>query len=196
MAMIKLTILLIAMVYFPIVSAQTITKCQDEDGKWHYGDYAAEECARSRITEIHQSGEEINQINAPPTTEELEAKQRMEQKLAEEKRSEVKQQQSDERLLSTYDSVDSIVRARDALLASIDGIVEAEQDYKQKLEQKLAELATTDSAQTGGEAAAALRQQIQEFEDSIRNRLVAREQARVRYDNDLSRYQQLVNDQQ
>ena len=32
--------------------ASSIKKCQDATGKWHYGDTAADECARSKVTVI------------------------------------------------------------------------------------------------------------------------------------------------
>ena len=76
--------LVCALCALPVYS-QTIKKCQDEEGKWHYGDNAAEECERSRVTEIDESGALVKHVKAPPTQEELDAKRELDARLAEKK---------------------------------------------------------------------------------------------------------------
>ena len=44
-----------------------IKKCQDETGKWHYGDTAAEGCAKSKVIVITETGTKRKEIAAPPT---------------------------------------------------------------------------------------------------------------------------------
>jgi hypothetical protein len=44
-----------------------IKKCKDATGRWHYGDTAAEECAKSKITEMSDEGTTKQVIAAPPT---------------------------------------------------------------------------------------------------------------------------------
>ena len=46
-------------VLFFSVSAHAISKCQDADGKWHYGDNAASICGDARITIIDDRGRKI-----------------------------------------------------------------------------------------------------------------------------------------
>jgi len=48
-----------------------IKKCQDSAGKWHYGDSADEECARSKVIELDMRGIQRKEIAAPLTAAEL-----------------------------------------------------------------------------------------------------------------------------
>lgn len=171
--------------------AETFKKCQDADGNWHYGDQAAEACELSNITEIDASGVQVKQTAPPPTKEELEAKQRMEQKLVEQKRLADEQQALDQRLLVTYDSNESIIRTRDAMLAAIDSAIEADQSLKEQLDKELVSM-LTDGGEGLGEKADELKLRIEQFEKAIRERLAARELTRERYDSQLSRFQELT----
>lgn len=189
--MIRLVVLAVSMCLSLPVSAETFKKCQDADGNWHYGDQAARECEQSRITEIDGSGTQLQEIEAPLTKEELEAKQRMEEKLAEQKRIERENKALDLRLLATYDSHESIIRTRDALLNAIDSGIAADQSLRDQLDQELA-ATMAGGAKVTDKNVAELRVQIEEFDKSIRNRLATRELARERYDFELSRYQELT----
>lgn len=189
--MIRLVVLAVSMCLLLPVSAETFKKCQDVDGNWHYGDQAAQECEQSRITEIDGSGTQLNEIEAPLTKEELEAKQRMEEKLAEQRRVEREKKALDLRLLATYDSHESIIRTRDALLNAIDSGIAADQSLRDQLDQELA-ATMAGGAKVTDKQVAELRVQIEEFDKSIRNRLATRELARERYDFELSRYQELT----
>ncbi len=104
-------------------AAQTFMKCQDADGKWHYGDTAARECAKSRITEIDQEGNRVQEIEAPVSEEELAARKAAEEKARAEQEAADKLQGELERLRAIYDDEDAIIRARDERLAHIDRTV-------------------------------------------------------------------------
>lgn len=171
--------------------AETFKKCQDADGKWHYGDQAAEVCELSKITELDASGVTLNQISAPATEEELQAKQRMEHKLVEQQRLDDEQKALDQRLLATYDDHKSIIRTRDAMLAAIDSAIEADQSLKEQLDKELATV-ITNSGEDAGEKTDELKLRIEQFEKSIRDRLATRELTRERYDLQLSRFQELT----
>ncbi|HJW80631.1 MAG TPA: hypothetical protein VJ396_00170, partial [Acidiferrobacterales bacterium] len=51
-----------------------IKKCQDAAGKWHYGDSADEDCARSKVIELDTRGIQRKEIAAPLTEAELKAR--------------------------------------------------------------------------------------------------------------------------
>lgn len=188
----KLILLLFSFCCMAPVSAQTIKKCQDTDGKWHYGDHAAEECERARITELDESGTQLRQIKAPPTKEELDAKERMEDKMAEQQRMDREQNALDQRLLATYESVESISRTRDALLAAIDSVIATDQDLKKRIEKELVGLQGDDGEPEDTEVAAELRLRIDDFDRAIRDQLAKREQVKHRYNRDLARYRELT----
>lgn len=174
------------------VSAQTIKKCQDVNGKWHYGDHAAEECERARITELDESGTQLKHIKAPPTQEELDAKMRMDEKLAEQQRMDREQKALDQRLLATYENAASISRTRDALLSAIDSVIATDQDLKSRIEKELVGLEGEDGEPNDTKFAAELRAQIEDFDRAIRDQLAKREQVKQRYDKDLARFRELT----
>lgn len=182
--MYKLIFMLLFGVCFS-ASAQTIKKCQDAEGNWHYGDQAALECESSGITVMDATGTEVNKIDPPDTREAVEARQAIEEKLAEQERLDAEQQALDQRLLVTYEDENSIIRTRDALIAAIDSSIEADQVMKERLERDLSD-ASDDNA------AAELRSQVNEFEQSIRDRLASKEVVRERYNLELTRYQELT----
>jgi len=97
-----------------------IAKCQDADGKWHYGDSAATVCGDTRITIIDKSGRKIEEIDEPLTLEVINAQK------AEEKRKELEQKQrtkrelEKKRILAIYPSEESVIRARDDRLKGMD----------------------------------------------------------------------------
>lgn len=188
----KLILLLISLGCMASVSAQTIKKCQDVDGNWHYGDHAAEECERARITELDESGTQMRQIKAPPTKEELAAKLRMEDKMAEQQRMDREQKILDARLLATYENADSISRTRDALLAAIDSVIATDQDLKRRIEVELAKLESDSPESETSELADELRSRINDFDRAIRDQLAKRERVKQRYEKDLSRFRELT----
>ena len=189
--MMRLIILAVATFFALPVYAETFKKCQDAEGNWHYGDQAAQECEFSAITEIDGSGTHLNEIEAPLTEEELATRDRMNEKLAEQKRMEAEKKALDQRLLVTYDSDESIIRTRDALLNAIDSGIQADQSFREKLDKELADTVANGAKETDRKVVE-LRLQIEEYDKSIRDRLAARELAKARYDLELSRYQELT----
>ena len=190
----RLTPILLSLFLVLPVSAQdtTIKKCQDAEGKWHYGDHAAFECEQSaRVTEIDEEGQMVGEIEAPPTQEELDAKLRAEQQMSEQEEAEAVQARLDQRLLITYDNPDRILQTRDALLAALDSAIEADRILRDRLRDELKELKAS-----GDEADAArvesINRQIVAFDESISERLAKREIARNKYDMDYRRYKELT----
>jgi len=47
------------------VEAAKIKKCKDAEGKWHYGDQAADECERANIIELSTQGITTKVIRPP-----------------------------------------------------------------------------------------------------------------------------------
>jgi hypothetical protein len=183
----KLVYLVVSFLCISPVSAQTIKKCQDAEGNWHYGDHAAFECEQSsRVTEMDEGGGTIGEAEAPPTQEELDARQRAEEQESEQEIVEAKQRRLDQKLLVTYDNADSIVTARDALMAAMDSAIEANQDLKQRLVDEL------DRIEAGSELAETLRQEIAVFDDDTQDRLTKRELIRNKFNQEYERYKVLT----
>ncbi len=194
--LIALSIITVFAAPFADAQEQTIKKCKDASGKWHYGDIAAAECARSRVTEIDKRGLKVDVHEAPPTREELEAARAAEVTRQQEQARAQEQRSRENHLLTIYDSEQSIILARDARLVSIDKMLKSDENYKAKLQENLngleklvAKASPDDPVHKDIEA---LRNQIREYEEAIDSRLRKRELVIGRYNSDLNRYRDIV----
>lgn len=181
-------------------SKQRISKCQDANGKWHYGDSAAEACAKSKIEVLSGEGIKKNEIAAPPTEAELADRERRKDELDREKRSTEENAKRDKILLSTYGHEDDILLVRDRKLAQIEATVKASNDTVKSLRAALGRLETQkqDEEKKDAKAAAQTGKSIQEtqaqierHEGSIAQKRKEQEQMRKQYAEELERYREL-----
>lgn len=180
-------------------SGKSIKKCQDASGKWHYGDSAAAECAKSKITEISEKGTRKKEIAAPPTEEELKAREQRKDELEQEQKLTEAKKRRDELLLSTYGHEDDITYTRDRKLAQIDNSIKASEDTLKSLRAALTRLEGQAAEESrGGKAlpttAKSIEQtkkQIETHEAAIRTRRQEQEAVRKQAAADLERYREL-----
>lgn len=169
--------------------AQTISKCQDAEGNWHYGDFAAEACAEeATITEIDERGLKIKESDAPPTAEELEAQKAEEERQRREDERIAREAAEDRRLLQTYDSAQAIVNARDQRLGALDQELESHRLFRQDLVNE------RQKAQTAGDGGkvADLDQQIEQYDAAIRRLEEQQMEITEQYSRELERYRELT----
>ncbi|MFQ5994335.1 MAG: hypothetical protein ACE5K1_04525 [Acidiferrobacterales bacterium] len=102
-----------------------IKKCKDAQGKWHYGDRAAEECARSRVMELSDEGVTTKVIDAPLTKDEVRQRDEQQALAEEERRQAAEQARRDRQLLQTYGHEDDIIYIRDRKLTQINYTITA-----------------------------------------------------------------------
>ncbi len=194
--LIALSIVAVFVVPPGFAEGPTIKKCKDATGKWHYGDIAAAECARSRVTEIDKRGLKVDVHEAPATREELEAARAAEATRKEEDERAQEQRRRENHLLAIYESEQSIILARDQRLASLDKILKSDEKYKAKLQDNLSSLEKLVAQDSADEKLQqdieAVRNQIREYEQAIDARLRQRELVIGRYDSDLSNYRDIV----
>jgi hypothetical protein len=114
-------------ILFFSVSAHAISKCQDADGKWHYGDNAASICGDARITIIDDRGRKIDEIPPPMTVEEFNALEAEEKRKAAEERENAKRELEKRRILAIYPREESIIRARDERLKGMDNNIRVQE---------------------------------------------------------------------
>ena len=114
-------------VLFFSVSAHAISKCQDADGKWHYGDNAASICGDARITIIDDRGRKVDEIPPPMTVEEFNALEAEEKRKAAEERENAKRELEKRRILAIYPREESIIRARDERLKGMDNNIRVQE---------------------------------------------------------------------
>ena len=119
-------------------SGLAISKCQDENGKWHYGSSVSSKCKKSEITNLNNRGVVKDRVAAPKTAAQLDA-EKSSQKEAEKVR-EIEQIKADEknRVLSVYEKETDIERARQNNLRSINQQVVLRDAYIKSLKENRA----------------------------------------------------------
>ncbi|MEK7260901.1 MAG: hypothetical protein AAB068_02555, partial [Pseudomonadota bacterium] len=109
----------------PKGTGKLIKKCQDAAGKWHYGDNAAEECAKSKVIEISEKGTKKKETAAPLTEQELKERELRKDEIEHERKQTEEQKRRNELLLSTYGHEDDISYTRDRKLAQLENSIKA-----------------------------------------------------------------------
>lgn len=131
--------ILVLVVFFSAShNAWAIKKCQDADGKWHYGDTAIEECENSKITILTDRGFVKGEEERPKTEEELAAE---EVANAEERQLEEAQRAAEEeklRILSIYETAEDIDRQRDNQVRSVQSNIDVHESYLSNMEKRVA----------------------------------------------------------
>lgn len=172
-----------------------IRKCQDATGKWHYGDTAAEECARSKVTIMSEQGITRREIAPPPTDADLQ--QRAERQAQEDRAKE--QAKHDELLLSSYAHEADVLYVRDRKLSQIESSIKASEETLKSLRAALTRMeAQAADEQKGGKASEQTvkgleqtRAQIAKHEAVIAMKKKEQDIVRARAETDLMRYREL-----
>jgi hypothetical protein len=181
------------------VEAAKIKKCQDAQGKWHYGDQAAEECERSKIIELSGEGIKTKEIRAPATEEELAARELEKAEIEALKKREAEQAKIDRQLLATYGHEDDIIYIRDRKLVQIESTIAAATATLNPLRAALARMEKEAAASKEGSQAAKnlkaqvikTRQQIARHETAMAAKRQEQEAIRAQADADLKRYREI-----
>jgi hypothetical protein len=177
----------------------SIKKCQDATGKWHYGDTAAEECSRSKVTVITEKGTTKSVIAAPPTEAELKAREEQRETIEAEQARATERARKDKLLLSTYGVEDDIIYIRDRKIAQIETSVKASEETLKPLRAALARM-EAQAADEGKDAKTAettakniemTRNQITRHEGAIAVKRQEQEALRKQYTEELERYREL-----
>jgi len=177
----------------------SIKKCQDATGKWHYGDTAADECSRSKVTVITEKGTTKSVIAAPPTEAELKAREEQRETIEAEQARATERARKDTLLLSTYGVEDDIIYIRDRKIAQIETSVKASEETLKPLRAALARM-EAQAADEGKDAKTAettakniemTRNQIARHEGAIAVKRQEQEALRKQYTGELERYREL-----
>lgn len=179
--------------------SSTIKKCQDATGKWHYGDTAAEECARSKVTVITEKGTTKSVIAAPPTEAELKQREAQRETIEAEQARAAEQARKDTLLLSTYGVEDDIIYIRDRKISQVEASIKASEETLKPLRAALARMeaqAVEESkdpkaAETTARNIETTRNQIARHEGAIAAKRQEQEALRQQYTEELQRYREL-----
>jgi hypothetical protein len=176
-----------------------IKKCKDATGRWHYGDTAAEECAKSKVTEMSDEGTTKQVIAAPPTEGELKQREAQRETIEAEQARAAEQARKDSLLLSTYSVEDDIIYIRDRKIAQIEASIKASEETLKPLRAALtrmeAQAAEESKDPKAAEATAknieTTRNQIARHEGVIAAKRQEQEALRKQYAEELERYREL-----
>ena len=200
----KLTCLLILGLCLTAASAhanqgQTIKKCKDATGKWHYGDTAAAECTKSKVTVLSDEGTTKKVIAAPPTEQELKERESQRENIEAEQARAQEQKRKDALLLSTYGVEDDINYIRDRKIAQVEAQIKASEETLKPLRAALTRI-EAQAADEGKDAKAAeattknielTHSQIARHEGAIAVKRQEQEALRKQYAEELERYREL-----
>ena len=182
----------------------TIKKCKDATGQWHYGDSAAEECAKSKVTVISEEGMTKKVIAAPPTEQELKEHEARQETEAAEKQRAADQAKKDALLLSTYGGEDDIIYIRDRKIAQIESSVKASEETLKNLRAALARMEAQSADESKGNKAVdqttvknieQTKKQIARHEGAIAEKRVEQEALRKQYADEMVRYREIKKSQ-
>lgn len=184
-------------------AAQTIKKCQDATGRWHYGDTASAACATSKITVMSDEGITKKVIAAPPTEQELKEREANKEALDTAQKKAEDQAKKDALLLSSYGVEDDITYIRDRKIAQVDATIKASEQTLTPLRAALArmEAQLADESKSGKPDATTVKNidltkaQIARHEAAIADKRKEQEAIRKEYDQDLARYRELKKQQ-
>ena len=177
-----------------------IKKCQDAAGKWHYGDSASEECARSKVIEIDTRGIQRKEIAAPLTEAELKAREQNREQEEKARKLVEDQLRRDQQLLATYALEEDIILTRDRKISEVEVQIRAGQETLVSLRSSLERL-KAQAAEEQRTSKAVLPQtaktiaknesQIAKHEERIESLKKEQEAMRSQYETELMRFREL-----
>lgn len=182
------TVCLLGLAFAASAAGQKIAKCQDAQGRWHYGDNAAESCA-SKVTVINDKGLKMREIAAPLTAAEREQRAKAEAHAETQRRDKEAQQKRDRQLLATYATEADIHAGRDRRLHDLDAHITAAEDTLKTLRATLERL----QGQGDAQGVAKTQAQIARHDAALAERKKEREAIQAQFDADLARYRELKN---
>lgn len=129
-----------------------IKKCQDSEGKWHYGDTAVAECENAKITTLTQRGFVKSEEDAPKTAEQIQAEEEEVALLEQEREEKLAAEEEKRRILSIYETEEDIDRQRDNQVRSVQSNIDVHESYLKNMEKRVAryesQLAETENKNT------------------------------------------------
>lgn len=172
-----------------------IKKCKDAQGKWHYGDHAAEECERSKVIELSGQGVKTKVIRPPATEQELQERARAQAEAEQARKLAQDQARRDRQLLATYGHEEDIKYIRDRKLAQIEASITATSLTLKPMRAALArmesEAASGKASKEVAEQIAQTKAQIARHEAAVAAKRQEQEVIRGRAEADLKRYREL-----
>jgi len=126
-----------------------IKKCQDANGKWHYGDVAVAQCNNSKVTTLNDRGFIEGQKDAPKTAEQLQKEKEIEEEMKAKLARERAEEDERNRILSIYETEADIDRQRDNQIDSVVGNIAVHKAYLKSVSGRVERLKERGAKLTG-----------------------------------------------
>ncbi len=172
-----------------LAAGSRITKCQDSDGKWHYGDMAAQECEDSKWTALNAHGVVVDEKEVPPSAAELRARKARQAELRKEQERKAREEAEWQRMLSVYDREEFIVFARDTRLENLNAMIQVNHDLLKRLRENLEEYQLLSGEKAEAEVKK-LKQRIASFEQDNQEKTAEKERVVATYNELLRRFRE------
>ena len=163
------------------IQAATIKKCQDENGQWHYGNFADDACGVTEVTRLNEKGGIEGKEPPPPTQQQLDDRAKAKKEAAAAKAIKDKQRRRDESLVQIYGSEDVINSTRNRKLESIDNNLEVMQKLKEGIESDLNKLKGREQSDKVKKLVAERERAVKSYENVISQSLVQRDSLEKEY---------------
>jgi len=187
------------------LSAATLYKWVDEDGKIHYSSRLPPDQSKKQHQQLNSQGVVLSTKDAarPPEelAEEAEAARKLEEEQAEQARIQAIKDKQDQVLLLTFSSEEEIEHARDNRIQVIDsviGLIESSIAATQEKLDPLKKSADTNYISQGKEVPGGLAQKIEHFgrkieirDTQLQAKIEEKEKIRQKYELDLKRFRNL-----
>ena len=154
--------------------AAGIKKCQDENGHWHYGNFADDACGLTEVTSLNEKGSIIGTEPPPPTQQQLDDRAKAENEAASIKAIKDKQHRRANSLVQIYGSEDVINSTRDRKLESIDNNLEVMRKLKVGIESDINKLKERKQSDKVKKLVAERERAVKSYENVISQSLVQR----------------------
>lgn len=171
------------------VNAGMITKCQDAQGTWHYGDNASEECAESTWTELNDRGVVVQEEVVPPSAEEIRAQREREEAAQRAEEEQKAKEREWNRMIAIYDSEEYIIQTRDNRLENISEMIEVNEQLLKRLHATLQNYMSMSGEKAQAEADKT-REQIMAFETDNRAKNAEKKKIVETYSELLKRFRE------
>lgn len=181
-----------------------IKKCQDSQGRWHYGDTADDECAHSKVIDLDKSGIKRKETAAPLSAAELMARASEMASEEQARKAAEEQKRHDDILLATFSVEADITMMRDRKIGDVESQIHATEDTLKSLQNSLARLqAQAADEQRGGKPVspqtaktlASNEAQVAKHQAMIKKMREDEENLRTQFAADLERFRVIKNKQ-
>ncbi len=177
-------------VAIPSAQAAEIKKCQDAEGNWHYGSFAALSCADANVDEIDATGTKTGVDKPPPSAEEIAKREELQAAILKAKQDKKNQRTQDLEVIRIYGTEQTIISTRDRKLAAIDKNIDVTRQIKNGTLKDIEKLNKLKKTKKTLKLLKEREEAVKSYNRVIRHNLTAREELSEKYISILSDFRE------